>query len=123
MELKKKQDYELVRVLGKLKQKRQKKDYINWGKILTKWEQTVHEISNKFGLVIEHRRQKTLGKYCNYYVIETGFNGLIVYNTKTRMYEQTEDIKFAEECVKAYIPIIKKWKVHFKEQALESDFK
>lgn len=90
---------------------------------MTKWEQTVHELSAKFGLVIEHRRQETLGKYCNYYVIEAGFNGLIVYNTKTRMYEQTEDIKFAEECVKAYIPIIKKWKVHFKEQALESDFK
>ena len=90
---------------------------------MTKWEQTVHEFSKKFGLKIEHRRQETLGKYCNYYVIGAGYNCVVVYNSKSSMFEETQDLKFAEECVKAYMPIIKKWKLHFKQMSLESDFK
>jgi hypothetical protein len=98
------------------------KDYINWGKILTKWEQTVYNLSNKFGLKIE-QGPNIKASYLGYFVIGTGYNNVVVYNIKNSMFEETQDLKFAEECVKAYIPIIKKWKVHFRELALESDFK
>lgn len=90
---------------------------------MTKWQQTVYELCNKFGLVVEHRGQDILGRFWCYYVIGSGCNCLIVYNTKKREYEQTQDLKYAEECIESYLPIIKKCKVHYKELALESDFK
>lgn len=90
---------------------------------MTNWQQTVRELSNKFGLVIERRGPETVGRYWCYYVIGSGCNCLVVYNTKASAYEQTQDIKYAEQCVEAYIPIIKKWKVHFRELDLAKDFK
>lgn len=90
---------------------------------MTKWQHTVHDLSNKFGLAIERRGLELIGRYWCYYVIGSGCNCLVVYNTKASSYEQTQDIKYAEECIEAYIPIIKKWKVHFKELELAKDFK
>lgn len=90
---------------------------------MTKWEHTVHELSNKFGLVVKYRGSDIVAKYFEYGVIRSGDNCVVVYNNKKSMFEKTQDLKFAEECVEAYIPIIKKWKVHFRELALESDFK
>lgn len=89
---------------------------------MTKWEQTVHDFSKKFGLKVEPAPD-TKASYLGYYVIGAGYNCVVVYNSKTSMFEETQDLKFAEECVKAYMPIIKKLKVHFRELALESDFK
>lgn len=89
---------------------------------MTKWEQTVYELSTKFGLKIE-QGPDIKASYLGYYVIGSGYNCLIVYNNKNSMFEETQDLKFAEECVEAYIPIIKKCKLLFKEMALESDFK
>ena len=90
---------------------------------MTKWEKTVHELSNKFGLKVEPRGPGIVGIYLGYSVICSGFNCVVVYNTRDTRYEETKDIKYAEKCIEAYIPIIKKWKLHFKELALESDFK
>ena len=87
-----------------------------------KWEQTVHDFSRKLGLKIEPGPNPK-ASYLGYYVIGAGYNCVVVYNNKTGMFEETQDLKFAEECIKAYMPIIKKWKVHFKMLALESDFK
>ena len=89
---------------------------------MTKWEHTVYELSNKFGLKIE-QGPDIKASYLGYYVIGSVFNCLVVYNNKKSIFEETQDLKFAEECVEAYIPIIKKWKIHFRELALESDFK
>lgn len=89
---------------------------------MTNWQQTVKELSAKFGLVVERREPETIGRYWGYYVIGTACKCLVVYNTKAKSYEQTQDIKYAEECIEAYIPIIKKWKVHFKELELAKDF-
>ena len=90
---------------------------------MTKWGKTVHDLSTKFGLAVERRGPDIVGKYFGYSVIGSGCNCLVVYNTKASSYEQTQDIKYAEECIEAYIPIIKKWKVHFKELELAEDFK
>lgn len=89
---------------------------------MTKWEQTVHEFSRKFGFKIEPGPD-IKASYLGYYVIGAGCNCVVVCNYKNSMFEETQDLKFAEECVKAYMPIIKKWKVHFRELSLESDFK
>ena len=90
---------------------------------MSKWEKVVHEFSNKFGLKVEPRGPGIVGIYLGYSVICTGYNCVVVYNTRDARYEETQDLKYAEECIEAYIPIIKKWKLHFKELALESDFK
>ena len=90
---------------------------------MNSWKEIVHELCTKFGLAVEHRGQKIIGRYWCYYVVGTGYKCLVVYNTKANSYEQTQDIKYAEECIEAYIPIIKKWKVHFKELELAKDFK
>lgn len=90
---------------------------------MTKWEKTVHELSNKFGLKVEPMGPGIVGRYLGYSVICAGHDYVVVYNTRDKRYEQTQDIKYAEKCIEAYIPIIKKWKLHFKELALESDFK
>lgn len=90
---------------------------------MSKWEKVVHELSNKFGLKVEPLGSGIVGKYFGYGVICTGHNCVVVYNTRYARYEETQDIKYAEKCIDAYIPIIKKWKLHFKELSLESDFK
>ena len=90
---------------------------------MTEWKEIVHELCTKFGLAVEHRGQEIIGRYWCYYVIGSGYKCLVVYNTKISSYEQTQDIKYAEECIEAYISIIKKWKVHFRNLLLESDFK
>lgn len=90
---------------------------------MTKWEKTVHELSTKFGLKVEPHGPGIVGRYLGYSVICAGHNCVVVYNTRDTRYEETQDIKYAEECVEAYIPIIKKWKVHFRELELAKDFK
>ena len=90
---------------------------------MTKWEQIVHELSNVYGLRVEHRGPGIVGMYLGYVVISNGYNCVVVYNTKSQRYEETQDIKYAIESIKNYMPIIKKWKVHFRQLALESDFK
>ena len=91
---------------------------------MIEWEKVVHELGSMFGLKVEPRGPGGIvGIYLGYYVIATGYNCVVVYNTKCNRYEETQDIKYVIECIEKYIPIIKKWKVHFRQLALESDFK
>ena len=90
---------------------------------MNNWQQIVHELSNRFGLKVERRGIGIVGIYLGYAVVGDGYNCIIVYNVKCSRFEETQDIKFAIECLERYLPIIKKWKVQFREQALESDFK
>lgn len=90
---------------------------------MSKWQQIVHELSSEYGLKVEHRGPGIVGMYLGYSVIGDGYNCIIAYNTKCSRYEETQDIKFVKECIERYLPIIKKWKVQFRKQALESDFK
>lgn len=90
---------------------------------MTNWKKVVQELSNKFGLKVEPFGPGIVGKYLGYSVIGTGHNCVVVYNTRDARYAETQDLKYVEKCIEAYIPIIKKWKLHFKELALESDFK
>lgn len=90
---------------------------------MTDWKKVVNELSDKFSLNVEPLGLGIVGRYLGYSVICTGYNCVVVYNTRDARYEETQDLKYMEECIERYIPVIKKWKLHFRQMALESDFK